>query len=106
MSLLRRPLSFFLIAFIAFLIGIAIIVNLIPLKGFGVYQKPEQEAHEYYYIYAEEDGRELMRVPVAVSIDDELITDDNKRYKIVKTEGNKGIARYVETVNMDEYKPK
>ncbi|MEM5771010.1 MAG: stage II sporulation protein P, partial [Bacillota bacterium] len=60
----------------------------------------------YYYIYAEEDGRELMRVPIAVSIDDELITEDNKRYRIVRVEENRGIARFVENVNIEQYKTK
>lgn len=76
---------------------------LYPGKGGSTYQKPAQP-YDYYYIYAEEDGRELMRVPLAISIDDELITEDNKRYKVIKVEGDKGIARYVEDVNLEKYK--
>lgn len=105
MSLLRKQFSLLIIGFLAFLIGVAIIVSIVPFKGFSVSQKPEQP-YEHYYIYAEEDGRELMRVPIAISIDDELITEDNKRYKIVKVEGDKGIAQYVETISLEEYRPK
>lgn len=68
--------------------------------------KQPAQAYDYYYIYAEEDGRELMRVPVDVSANDELITEDNKRYKVIKVEGNKGVARYVEDVNIEQYKLK
>jgi hypothetical protein len=105
MSILQKPFRLIVLAIIAFLVGIGLIVYFIPFNGLGVYHKPEQ-AHEYYYIYAEEDGRELMRVPVVISIDDELITEDNKRYKIVQIEGNKGIARYIELVDIEKYKPK
>jgi hypothetical protein len=105
MSITQKPSHLIVLALIAFLVGIGLMVYFIPFKGLGEYHKPEQ-AYEYYYIYAEEDGRELMRVPVAISIDDELITEDNKRYKIVQIEGNKGIARFVEMIDIEKYKPK
>jgi stage II sporulation protein P len=104
-SLLRKRLSILILGFLALLIGVAVMAYIIPFKGFGVSQKPEQH-YEYYYIYAEEDGRELMRVPIAINVGDELITEDNKRYKVVKVEGDKGIATYVETVSLEEYRPK
>ena len=36
---------------------------------------------------------------VPVFIGDELITDENKRYVVVKIEGNVAYARYVETIS-------
>jgi len=75
-----------------------------PLKH-SINQKPDQP-YDYYYIYAEEDGRELMRVPIAVSVDDELITEDNKRYRIVRVEENRSIARFIENINIERYKIK
>ena len=75
------------------------------LRGGHINEKPVQ-TYDYYYIYAEEDGRELMRVPITISVDDELITEDNKRYKIISVQGDKGIARYVEDINIEQYKPK
>lgn len=95
-----------LIALIAFAVGVAIcFYYLSTSKRADIYQKPAQ-TYDYYYIYAEEDGRELMCVPLAISVDDELITEDNKRYKVINVDGNKGIARYVEDVNIERYKPK
>lgn len=105
MSLLRKRLSILILGILALLIGVAVLVFILPFKGFGVSQKPEQP-YEYYYIYAEEDGRELMRVPITINIGDELITEDNKRYKVIKVDGAKGIAQYVETISLEEYKPK
>lgn len=104
MSFLSKPTNLILLGLITFAIAVALIIYIVPFKGFGNYQKPEA-AYEYYYVYAEEDGRELMRVPVPINIDDELITDDNKRYKIISVDGNKGIARFVENVNLEKYIP-
>lgn len=94
-----------LIAFIAFAFGAVISLYCLSTpKEADINPNPAQ-IYDYYYIYAEEDGRELMRVPLAVNIDDELITEDNKRYKVIKVDGDKGIARYVEDVNIERYKP-
>jgi hypothetical protein len=99
--LFRRPIILLVITFFAFLVGIALLVYLPPNGWFKYTQKPEP-MHEYYYIHAEEDGRELMRVPIAVSIDDELITEDNKRYRIIRVEGNVGVARFMESIDLDD----
>ncbi len=45
-----------------------------------------------------------MYVPVVVSIGDELVSDQNKRYKIVKIEENQAYARFVEDLNLELYK--
>ena len=100
---IRRPARRTM-AIILALLAVAIVIAFCAFGGGSTYRKPAQ-AYDYYYIYAEEDGRELMRVPVAISIDDELITEDNKRYRIIKVEDNKGVARYVEEVDLEKYKP-
>ncbi|HBS59333.1 MAG TPA: stage II sporulation protein P [Firmicutes bacterium] len=100
-----RTSSYKIIVFVLILITCFVaLYHFFPLKH-SINQKPDQP-YDYYYIYAEEDGRELMRVPIAVSIDDELITEDNKRYRIVRVEENRGIARFVENVNIEQYKTK
>lgn len=105
MATFRKPLPLALLAILAFITGIALFIYVLPLKGMSVYHKPEQ-AYEHYYIYAEEDGRELMRVPIVVNIDDELLTEDNKRYKVIRVDGDKAIARFVEIVDIQQFAPK
>ncbi|TWH47000.1 stage II sporulation protein P [Sporomusa sp. KB1] len=90
------------------LVAIVIIgVYYVPLTMFSVQPKPEQTPQKIYdyYIIVEEDTKEvLMYVPVVVSIGDELVSDQNKRYKIVKIEENQAYARFVEDLNLELYK--
>lgn len=82
---------------------------LLPLNLFTAQQKPEeitQPIHEYYIIIDEATGVELMYIPLVVSIGDEVITEDDKRYTIVKVEKNRAYARFVEDVDLEKYKPK
>ena len=60
----------------------------------------------FYQILDIEDEQTLMYVPVAVKVGDELITDTNKRYQVVKVEENRAYARFIETVNLEKYVPK
>ena len=100
-----RTRSYKIIVFGFILIACSMaLYHFFPLKHI-INQKPDQP-YDYYYIYAEEDGRELMRVPIAVSVDDELITEDNKRYRIVRVEENRSIARFIENINIERYKTK
>lgn len=81
-------------------------VHYIPLSMFSVQQKPEQAPQKVYdyYIILEEDTKEvLMYVPLVVSVGDELISEQNKRYKIVKIEENQAYARFVEDLNLKMY---
>ena len=100
--MLRR--RFFLII-ITVVIGAAVLVgtfHLIPLNIFSVQQKPQQEPqkiHEYYIIYDEKSGRDLMYVPLVVSVGDEILTEDNHLYRIVRVEENRAYARFVEDMN-------
>jgi len=80
-------------------------LNILPLNMFSVQQKPEpQQIYDYYIIVDEIDGHSLMYVPLVVNVGDEVLTDENKRYKVVKIEENRGIARFVEDVNLEKYK--
>jgi hypothetical protein len=64
-------------------------------------QKPgptQRNVYEDYLIIDEKSGQHLMYVPILVNIDDELITEDNKRYRVIRVEENRAYARFVENV--------
>jgi hypothetical protein len=75
----------------------------------SIQQKPDQtpqKLYDYYMILDEQDGHTLMYVPVIVNIDDEVLSEENKLYVIVKIEENRAYARFVRDVNLEEYKNK
>lgn len=79
-----------------------------PLTLLSVQPKPEQvqpKVYDYYIIVEEDTLEILMYVPIVVNVGDELVSDKNKRYKIVKVEENYGYARFVEDINLKLYKP-
>lgn len=79
-------------------------LNILP-----IHPKPEaepQQPYDYYIILDEMDGHSLMYVPLIVNVGDEVLTDENKRYKVVKIEENRAIARFVENVSLEKYKAK
>jgi stage II sporulation protein P len=83
------------------------VLHYVPLNIFSVHQKPEQtpqKVYDYYNIIEEDTGEILMYVPLVVSVGDELISENNKRYKIVKVEENQAYARFVENLNLELYK--
>lgn len=83
--------------------------HLLPLNFLSVQQKPEQapqKVYEYYLIIDEATGSTLMHVPLVVSPGDEVITEENKRYTVVRVEENRAFARYVEDVDLKKYQPK
>lgn len=51
--------------------------------------------YPYYFIYEEKSGRHLMTVSVVVTVGDELITEEDQLYRVVRMEENKAYARYV-----------
>ena len=51
--------------------------------------------YPYYFIYEEKSGCHLMTVSIVVTTGDELISEDNKLYRIVRVDENKAYARYV-----------
>ena len=54
-----------------------------------------RQVYPYYFIYEEKSGHHLMTVSIVVSTGDELISEDNKLYRIVRMDENKAYARYV-----------
>ncbi len=101
---------FIVIAVAALLVGGLVafgLLHLLPLGLLPIQQKPEQapqKAHDYYIIIDEENGRTLMTVPIVASVGDELITDENKRYRVVRVEENRAYARFVENVDLQKYR--
>ena len=88
------------------LIGAAIAYH-IPFPWLSVQQKPEQlpsKVYDYYVVVEESTNEVLMYVPIVVNVGDELVSEQNKRYKIVKVEENYGYARFVEDLNLELYK--
>jgi len=83
------------------------LLHLFPLNLLSIQQKPEpQKIYDYYIILDEVDGHSLMYVPLVVNIGDEILTEENKLYKVVKIEENRAYARFVEEVNLEKYKKK
>jgi hypothetical protein len=102
---------FVLIAGILALCGILVgsFLYLAPLNMLSVQQKPDQapqKVYDYYMILDEQDGHTIMYVPLVVSVGDEVLSEDNKYYRIVRIEENRAYARFVENVNLEKYKPK
>jgi hypothetical protein len=80
-----------------------------PLSFMSVKQKPEQapqKIYDYYLIIDEKTGKSLMYVPLVVSPGDEVITEENQRFRVIRLEENRAIARYVEDVDLTKYKQK
>ncbi len=85
------------------------ILHLLPLNIFSIQQKPEpapQKVYDYYLILDEADGHSLMYVPLVVSVGDEILTEENKLYQVIKIEENRAYARFVKDINLDKYKNK
>jgi hypothetical protein len=62
--------------------------------------------YDYYLIIDEQDGHTIMYVPLVVSVGDELISEDNKYYQIVRIEENRAYARFVKNVDLEKNKQK
>ena len=78
----------------------------LPFDFFHPLQKPEQTTpiYDYYIIISEEDNSHLMYVPLTVHIGDEVLSEDNKIYKVVRIEENRAYARFVKNVNLEKFK--
>ncbi len=106
MKFKRRHL-FITVIIILFSIFAFSALHILPLNIFSVQQKPvpePQKIYDYYIILDEIDGHSLMYVPLVVNVGDEVLTEENKRYKIVRIEENRAFARFVEDVSLEEYK--
>lgn len=103
----KRRYLFITIIIILLTISVFSMLHIVPLNFFSVQQKPTpapQKVYDYYTIIDEVDGHNLMYVPLVVNVGDEVLTEENKRYKIVKIEQNRAFARFVENVNLENYK--
>lgn len=107
MQVRRRRLAIIAAATIIGGIILFSIINLLPLNILSIHHKPEQapqKVYDYYIIIDEKTNRDLMYVPLVVSIGDEVITEENQRYKIVKIEENRAYARFIEDISLERYK--
>ena len=107
--ILKRHHLFIIIGFLLSLLVVFSLLHIIPLDLFSVQQKPTpepQKIYDYYIIVDETDGHSLMYVPLIVNVGDEVLTEENKRYKVVKIEENRASARFIEDVNLEKYKNK
>ncbi|SDF51824.1 hypothetical protein [Sporolituus thermophilus] len=98
----------FLSFFSGFIVGVLAMVGvlyftapqLLPLPQ-PKPETPTKAPYEYYVIIDEATGATIMYVSVVtVNPGDELITEDNKRYVVVRVEENRAYARYVEDVKV------
>lgn len=96
----KKLLSYFFIGLILST-GIILFLNRQPIAGRPAPNRAAPHAnYEYHRIIDEKTKKTLMTISsVPVFIGDELITDENKRYVVVKIEGNVAYARYVETIS-------
>ncbi|MEN6568153.1 MAG: hypothetical protein ABFC57_17865 [Veillonellales bacterium] len=84
-------------------------LHLLPLNILSVQQKPEQppqKVYDYYLIIDEDDGHTIMYVPLVVNLGDEVLSEDNRYYQIVKIEENRAYARFIKTLDLEKYKQK
>ncbi len=92
------------VALATVIVGAIITVSVLfitPLHFLSFYKKPvpkPQQVYDYYIILDEKTGKDLMYVPLVVNLGDELITEENKRYQIVKVVDNQAYARFVENI--------
>lgn len=79
---------------------------LLPLDSLLPVQRkpfaPLQKAYDYYVVVDEANQEVLMYVPLVVSMDDELITEDNRLFRVVRVEGNIAYARYIGQVKLEQ----
>lgn len=104
----RRHLLVTIIILLSFLFAFSFL-HILPLNLFSVQQKPApqpQTIYDYYIIVDEVDSHSLMYVPLVVNVGDEVLTEENKRYKVIRIEQNRAIARFVEEVKLEEPKRK
>jgi hypothetical protein len=78
----------------------------LPLSFFSRQQKSPElspSIYDYYQVIDEQTCQPLMHVPLIVNIGDEVITEDNKRYRVVRVEENRAYARFVEYISLEKF---
>lgn len=92
------------------LIGSTLLCSLV-LLGFivqpfnlnTIQNQPDEKplkVYDYYTIIDEKTGAHLMVIPLVVRVGDEVITEDNKRFRVVKVVENEAYARFIEKVHL------
>ncbi|MDD4600905.1 hypothetical protein SDC9_13969 [bioreactor metagenome] len=106
MVLKRRTLLITGLITLCTVLAILGFLHMLPLNIFSIQQKPEQapqKVYDYYLIIDEQNNQTIMYVPLVVSIGDEVLSDDNKYYQIVRIEENRAYARFIKNINLDKY---
>lgn len=67
-------------------------------------ESPPTKVYDYYSIIDEADGRLLMYVPVVVTVGDEVLSEDNNFYRVVKIEENRAYARFIGSLELEKFK--
>lgn len=92
------------------------ILSAVVLSGYVYYapfsimppqNKPDQapqKVYDYYMIIDEASGTTLMYIPLVAHVGDEVLSEDNKLYEIVRIEENRAYARFVRDINIEKYK--
>ncbi|HWR43469.1 stage II sporulation protein P [Sporomusa sp.] len=97
------PRSVLAIASILLAVSLGLYVTSRPAPEQKPLPSPQPQSYTSYLILEETTGETLMQISVPPTVGDELITDTNKRYTIVKVEENRSYARFVEDVNLKKY---
>ncbi len=83
-------------------------LHLFPFNQPAGPQKPESPSptgYDYYLIIDEQSGQTLMYIPVVATVGDEVLSENNKLYQIVRVEENRAYARFIRDINLEKYKP-
>lgn len=71
-------------------------LSYLPLGLLPLQEKPTpQPLYDYYEVVDEQNNDSLMSVPIIVNIGDELLTEDNRRFRVVKVVENIAYARQI-----------
>lgn len=90
----KKRITLLLAAGITLAVIAGVWLFLLPLNLLPQLQKPAQQpVYDYYEIVDEAGGESLMTIPIVVNVGDELLTEDNRRFRIVKVVENKAYAR-------------
>lgn len=78
--------------------------NILPLERrtipYAASDPTADKRYAYYTITDESGALELMRVPLLVQIDDEVLADDNKLYRVVRIEEDRAYAKFIRQVKL------
>lgn len=95
----RRILTLLLVG-LALLTLVYLALSFLPFNLLPIQQKPiPQKIYDYYEVVDESSGESLMAVPLIVNVGDELLTEENKRYEVVKVIENTAYARRIKDGN-------